>query len=254
MTALVLRQLSDSSRLLAWLALAVIVASAWMVLVFLVHGAAPGLYELICGRDGAGAAAMPALLAMWLAMAFAMMLPTAAPMIATYLDITEAAREKRMAVVSPVILAGGYMAVWIAFAIAAAALQAGLRSAEVDLAAPPVAAVLLIGAGAYQFSTLKHACLSKCRRPMPYFMANWSVKPWGVFGMGLRQGALCLGCCWALMLLALAAGFMNVAWMAAIGALMVLEKTLPAPKPLSQGVGYGLIAAGAAVLLANYGG
>jgi predicted metal-binding membrane protein len=133
-------------------------------------------------------------------------------------------------------------------------LQTALRSAEVAPAAPPLAAALLIGAGAYQFSTLKHACLSKCRRPLPYFMANWTVKSWGVFRMGLEQGALCLGCCWALMLLALAAGFMNVAWMAAIGVLMTLEKTLPAPKLLTQGLGFGLIAAGAAVLMANYGG
>lgn len=254
MTALVLRQLSDSSRLLAWLSLAVIVASAWMALVFLVHGAAPGLYGLICGRDGAGAAAMPALLAMWLAMAFAMMLPTAAPMLATYVDIAEAAREKRMAVVSPVILAGGYMAVWIAFAIAATGLQTSLRWVGADLAAPPVAAALLIVAGIYQFSPLKQACLTKCRHPMSYFMAHWAAQPWGVFRMGLTQGALCLGCCWALMLLALAAGFMNVAWMAAAGALMVLEKTLPAPRFLTHGLGFGLISAGAAVLVANYGG
>ncbi len=254
MTALVLRHLSDSSRLLVWLCLAAVIAAAWLVLALLVHGDAPGFYELLCGGDGAGAAAAPALFAMWLAMAFAMMLPSAAPTIATYLDIAEAAREKRMAVVSPLVLAGGYMTVWIVFAGTAATVQAAVRSAEIDLAAPPVAAVLLIGAGAYQFSSLKHACLSKCRRPLPYFMANWTVKPWGVFRMGLRQGALCLGCCWALMLLALAAGFMNVAWMAAIGALMVLEKTLPAFKLLTQGLGAGLIAAGAAVLMMNYGG
>jgi predicted metal-binding membrane protein len=144
--------------------------------------------------------------------------------------------------------------VWLAFAFAATALQAGLRWLGADLAAPPVAAALLAGAGAYQFSALKHACLAKCRRPLPYFMAHWTEKPWGVFCMGLRQGALCLGCCWALMLLALAAGFMNVAWMAAIGVLMALEKTLPAPKLLTQGLGFGLTAAAAAVLMSNYGG
>ncbi len=254
MTALLLRQVSDASRLLVWFCLAVIVAAAWAALVYLMHGGGPGLYELVCGADGAGVAAAPALFAMWLAMAFAMMLPTAAPMIATYLDIAGAARAKQMTIVSPLVLAGGYMAVWIAFAGAAAGLQAGLRSTGLDLAAPPVAAALLIAAGAYQFSTLKHACLTKCRRPMPFFLANWTARPWGVFRMGLAQGALCLGCCWALMLLGLAAGLMNVAWMAAAGALMVLEKTLPAPKFLTRGLGFGLIAAGAAVLMANYGG
>lgn len=254
MTALLLRQLSDASRLLVWLCLAAIMAVAWAALARLIHGGAPGLYDLICRADGAGAAAAPALLSMWLAMAFAMMLPAAAPMLSTYLDIAEAADAKGMAVVNPAVLTGGYIAVWIAFAIAATGLQTGLRSAGLDLAAPPVAAALLIAAGAYQFSTLKHACLTKCRQPMPYFMANWTVKPWGVFRMGLEQGALCLGCCWALMLLGLAAGFMNVAWMAAAGALMVIEKILPAPKFLTQGLGFGLIAAGAAVLMANYGG
>ncbi len=195
MTVLVLRQLSDATRLLVVLCLAAIVAAAWAALVFIIHGGGPELYELICGPDRAGAAMASALFAMWLAMAFAMMLPAAAPMLSIYLDIAEAAQAKQLTVVSPLVLAGGYMAVWIAFTVAAAGLQTSLRSAGIDLAAPPVAAALLIGAGAYQFSNLKHACLSKCRHPMPYFMSNWTVKLWGVFGMGLAQGALCLGCC-----------------------------------------------------------
>ena len=62
--------------------------------------------------------------------------------------------------------------------------------------------------------------------------------------MGLEQGALCLGCCWALMTLMFAAGAMNVAWMAGLATVMLLEKTLADPRPLSYGVGAGLVAAG----------
>ena len=79
-------------------------------------------------------------------------------------------------------------------------------------------------AGLYQFSALKQACLTLCQRPFPFFFANWTTKPRGVFRLGLRQGMYCLGCCWAMMLVMFAVGAMNVVWMAALGVLMTIEK------------------------------
>jgi predicted metal-binding membrane protein len=84
--------------------------------------------------------------------------------------------------------------------------------------------------------------------PMPYFLAHWTDRMAGVFRMGVEQGIACFGCCWALMLLGFVAGLMNIAWMGAIGALMVLEKSLPQPKALSYGLGLGLIGAGLGML------
>jgi predicted metal-binding membrane protein len=112
-----------------------------------------------------------------------------------------------------------------------------------------LAGALFIAAGLYQFTPLKHACLTKCRAPMPYFLSHWTERASGVFRMGVEQGLACLGCCWAVMLLAFIAGTMNLAWMTLVGVLMILEKTLPAPRPLVSGLGAGLAGAGIAMLV-----
>ena len=52
-------------------------------------------------------------------------------------------------------------------------------------------------------------------------MAHWDDGPWR---MGLRLGAVCLGCCWALMALAFAGGMANIGFMALGMALMTAEK------------------------------
>ena len=98
-------------------------------------------------------------------------------------------------------------------------------------------------AGLYQFSALKHACLAKCQRPFPFFFANWTTRPRGVFALGLRQGPYCLGCCWAMMLLMLAAGVMNIVWMAALGIVMAVEKMTTTAR-FSHAVGVAFVAIG----------
>jgi predicted metal-binding membrane protein len=244
MSTLLLRPFFDAPRAIAWLCLTVIPGAAWMLLIFRGGG---GAFASLCQPYGQAWALRDAGLAfvLWAAMALGMMLPNASPMISTYLDIAETARAKGMAVVPAVVLAAGYGAVWLGFAATATLLQFVIR-AWPPLTSEAAASVLLIGAGAYQFSTLKHACLSKCRSPMPYFMAHWTERVPGVLAIGLRQGLHCLGCCWALMLIAGIAGLMNPVWMAAAGLLMLLEKTLPQPTALVYGMGAGLLAAGLA--------
>ena len=85
--------------------------------------------------------------------------------------------------------------------------------------------------GAYQFSGLKEACLKKCRNPFTTLFANWSVKPSRIFALGLRQGAWCLGCCWALMLVMFAVGLMNVFWMALLAMFTVVVKQVTSRLP-----------------------
>jgi len=108
----------------------------------------------------------------------------------------------------------------------------------------------LILAGLYQFSELKHACLSRCRRPFAFFFAQWTDRAAGVFRLGLRQGIYCLGCCWALMALMLFVGAMNLAWMAGLAAIMAAEKVTRST-PLPRGIGIALIIAGAIFLVSN---
>jgi predicted metal-binding membrane protein len=194
-------------------------------------------------------------LSMWCAMALAMMLPSAGPMILTYAEIADTAARKRERVVSPLILAAGYLAIWLAFACAATVLQTGLVGfglADPAMArvAPLLSGTVFIGAGLYQFSALKHACVTACQRPFPFFFVNWTTRPSGVFRLGVRQGLHCLGCCWAMMLLMLAVGVMNVVWMALLGLVMAAEKTATSTR-LTKAVGGALLVIGAAFVIAS---
>ncbi|CTQ50830.1 DUF2182 domain-containing protein [Jannaschia donghaensis] len=150
--------------------------------------------------------------AMWLIMSAAMMLPTAIPAFATHDQIADSQGTGGGAW-----LVAGYVTVWIGFAGIAAAVQLGLGSTD----SVWLAAGLLLAAGAYQFSALKDACLSKCRQPLTFFMQHWDDGPWR---MGLRLGATCLGCCWALMALGLIGGAMSLGFMALATLMMTLEK------------------------------
>jgi predicted metal-binding membrane protein len=208
------------------------------------------------GGANTGAAGLAASLAMWSAMALAMMLPSASPMLLTYAEIADTAAGKGERVVSPLVIAAGYVAAWLAFALVATLAQWLLaRTALLDKAshavALPLAGVILIGAGFYQFSPLKQACLRLCRNPFSFFFTNWETTPRGVFRLGLRQGSYCIGCCWALMLVMFAVGLMNVLWMAALGIVMTIEKMTATPR-FSQGIGVALAAAGAAVMVSAF--
>ena len=107
----------------------------------------------------------------------------------------------------------------------------------------------LLGAGVYQFSALKHACLTQCQHPFPFFFANWPTTPRGVFRLGIKQGLYCLGCCWAMMLVMFSVGVMNVMWMAALGMVMTIEK-IGTGKRFTSAVGVGLIGIGIPFVLA----
>ena len=213
------------------------------------------LVEVLCrpsfGVQGASETAGQGalVLAMWIAMTLAMMLPTAAGMIVTYAQIADTAARKGELAVSPLVLTAGYVAVWLGFAVLATALQAALsRAALIDSAmasaSPLFSGAVFIGAGAYQFTALKHACVTRCQRPFPFFFANWSSEPRGIFRLGLQQGLYCLGCCWATMLAMFAVGVMNVVWMVALGLVMTLEKMMVTPR-FSHAVGVVFIAIGA---------
>lgn len=167
-------------------------------------------------------------LVMWAAMMPAMMLPAAAPMILFYGAIE---RRRRRAAPDRAVLvfASAYVLVWTGFSVAAALLQWLLH--RTALASPTTAAAnalfagaVLILAGLYQFTPLKRACLRHCRSPLEFISRHWAKGP---LAAGLRHGLYCLGCCWMLMALLFVGGSMNLAWVAAIAALILVEKLLP---------------------------
>ncbi len=102
--------------------------------------------------------------------------------------------------------------------------------------------VLLAVAGAYQFSPIKEARLSKCRMPLTFFMQHWEEGPWR---NGLRLGLVCLVCCWALMLLAFVGGVMNLAFMGVATVIMVYKKLLEIGRWVTRPLGFALLVASA---------
>jgi predicted metal-binding membrane protein len=196
---------------------------------------------------------------MWFVMMIAMMLPSAAPMMMIYARVY--AQGQRQGQISsggvPIaIFAAGYLLCWLAFAIAATALQFTFeRAGVVDgmwmwSISRYLTAGLLIAAGLYQFSGLKRACLNHCRSPASFLSQNWRPGRSGAFRLGLVHGAYCLGCCWVLMLLLFAGGVMNLIWIAGLSILVLIEKLGPFGARLTKPIGVLLIGAGIAVAAA----
>jgi predicted metal-binding membrane protein len=171
-------------------------------------------------------------LLMWAVMMVAMMVPTAAPMTLVYAAVARKAAAQHNPVPPTFIFVAGYIAMWSLFSVAATIAQ--WRLDRVALLSPMMVSnsvilggALLIGAGVYQLTPLKQACLRHCRAPAQFLSQNWHSGTTGAFRMGLKLGAYCLGCCWILMGLLFVGGVMNLLWIAAIAAFVLLEKTIP---------------------------
>jgi predicted metal-binding membrane protein len=238
-------------RAIALVGICTLTALGAAILGLLVTYNGPGNFaflKALCGANAvldANAIAFTLSFAAWASMALVMMLPGAAPMLLTYAEIAETAAAKGAATVSPLVLAAGYLAVWAAFALVASGaeiLLSRLITPGSEMAVIAISASLIL-AGLYQFSALKHACLTRCRRPFAFFFAQWTDRAAGVFRLGLRQGIYCLGCCWALMLLMIFVGAMNLVWMAGLAAIMAAEK-ITRSQMLPRAVGAALIVAG----------
>jgi predicted metal-binding membrane protein len=107
---------------------------------------------------------------------------------------------------------------------------------------------LLVAAGAYQFTGVKDACLRQCRSPLGFLLNEWRPGPGGAVVMGLRHGALCIGCCWALMALLFVLGVMNLWWIALVASVVLLEKIVPSDA-LTKALGGSLMVWGTVLVI-----
>jgi predicted metal-binding membrane protein len=113
--------------------------------------------------------------------------------------------------------------------------------------------IVLIAAGAYQWSPLKDVCLAQCQSPLSFLMRHGGFRrdaP-GCLVLGLRHGTYCVGCCWALMALLFIVGVMNVLWITLIALLVLAEKLTSIGRLIARVAGIGLIASGAWLLTAS---
>jgi predicted metal-binding membrane protein len=194
---------------------------------------------------------------MWWVMMIAMMTPSAAPTILLYAHATRHAQARGQfneGVVPTAAFAGGYLLVWLGVSLVAAAAQwgferSGLVSAMMMTStSAAMSAAILIAAGLYQLSPLKHACLAQCRGPALFLSRRWRPGAPGALRMGLEHGAFCVGCCWVLMALLFVGGIMNVLWIATLAVLVLLEKVATRGVWLSRAAGVVLLGWGAATL------
>ncbi|MGH6943289.1 MAG: DUF2182 domain-containing protein, partial [Geminicoccaceae bacterium] len=108
---------------------------------------------------------------------------------------------------------------------------------------------LLIVAGIYQLTPLKHACLRHCRGPFDFLVHHWRKGTRGALVMGVEHGAFCVGCYWFLMGLLFVGGVMNLLWVAGITIFVLLEKVAPHGQTIARASGAGMLAAGLLLLL-----
>lgn len=165
----------------------------------------------------------------WSIMIGAMMLPSSLPLFSLF-AVAAAKQPKPRLALSALIL--GYAVIWFAFGFAA--FTGDIVVHRVVDATPwllahtwIVAGGVLALAGIFQFTPLKDQCLRACRLPGMFLMHHYRRGTRAAFELGYRHGLFCVGCCWALMLVAFAAGFASLWWMAALTALMTYEKTAP---------------------------
>jgi predicted metal-binding membrane protein len=216
-----------------------------------------GIAGALCSAVPAGEAVVPAVLYVggWVLMLTAMMLPTTLPLLETYRRLTQR-RADRWQLLGLVV--AGYLSVWFGFGIAAHIADLALHealagSSWLTFNGWAIGAIVVALAGAFQFSALKYRCLEKCRTPYGFIAERWRGKAplREAFRIGFDNGAFCVGCCWALMLVMFVVGMGNVGWMLALGALMAIEKNLPWGKKLSAPLGVTLLAWAGAIVLAN---
>lgn len=179
---------------------------------------------------------------MWNMMMVGMMIPTASPMIVAFATANRRSRARGGPFVPTAFFVSGYLLVWAGYSAGATLAQWSLHSAslltpDVLRTTPLVGGVLLIVAGLFQWSSLKYNCLTQCRTPLSFLLNEWRQGKRGALHMGLKHGAYCVGCCWALMALMFVAGAMNLLWTAALAAYMLLEKVAPAGERIGRAAG-----------------
>jgi len=198
--------------------------------------------------------------AMWWLMMFAMMLPSASPMVLLHAAITRTGLARaddaganvpshRLRSATGAFIAG-YLVMWGAFSLVAVVAQWALERGELLSSlmmstSTFLGAGLLVAAGLWQLTPLKTACLRHCRSPISFLSTHWRPGVSGAFRMGIEHGVFCLGCCWFLMALLFYGGVMNLIWIIGVALFVLAEKMLPAGVAFGRVSGVLLIAWGA---------
>lgn len=194
--------------------------------------------------------------AMWFVMMVGMMTPSVAPAVLLFDRVNRRGHPATPHTRTACFVAG-YLAMWLGFSLLATVLQIELIAAgwidAMGVSTRPLGtAVILLAVGLYQWLPTKVTCLEHCRAPADFIVAAHRPGARGAFAMGLHHGLYCLGCCWLLMGLLFVGGVMNLAWVAAIAALVMVEKMLPQGQFARRAIGAVAIVAAIGVLATQH--
>jgi len=230
-------------------ALIAVAATAWLLVLragssmsMMGPGASPSVAE--------GAA----FTAQWGVMMAAMMLPSAAPMILLYRTVSKRLSAERNPSIPVALFAAVYLFLWLLLGapvygayVAVSSLAARWR--PFDAAMPYAVAAVLVAGGVYQLTEAKRVCLRHCEAPLGFLMRRWRSGYAATLRLAVEHATYCIGCCWALMVILVAAGAMSISWVLAIAIVVFAEKVLPRGWRTARLVGVSLIALGLAVAL-----
>lgn len=239
--------LLQREQLLAFYCLAVVILISWAYMLHMAWGMSGAGTEITLAclmRWGPGDISYSFI--MWATMMVAMMFPSATPMILMFTIVNQQQGETQRPLIPTGLFVLGYFLVWTAYSALAAMAQWGLHvtallSHNLVITSPLLGGVLLVAAGIFQWTPFRDACMSKCRSPLGFLMAEWREGRPGALIMGLKHGLNCVGCCWLLMLLSFVLGIMNMVWMAIVTIFMLVEKAYPGSQWVSRTTGLILV-------------
>src|SRR5436190_5350201 len=182
----------------------------------------------------------------WIVMMAAMMLPSSAPLFLLYrLSAGDGSRSE----LRTLALVAGYLLVWAFVGVIVLIAQRILDAAFDPGSRPLGVAAVFVAAGTYQFTPLKATCLRACQTPADFLVRDWRGGRLGALRLGVDHGLYCLGCCWALMTVLVAAGGMGLAPVALIALIVLVEKLVPRAIWFSRAVGVAFVLGALAVTL-----
>jgi predicted metal-binding membrane protein len=245
-------------RLIISIALVLVTALAWAYLIRLDHEMSASMeHDTMMADMGMSidrhwtVADVFFTFAMWAVMMVGMMAGAAAPVLLLF-GAMRRARGERGVSLDVLTFGSGYLLVWVGFSACAALAQwalheAAMLSPAMAASSPQLSGAILVAAGAYQLTPAKSACLTHCRSPLGFLMTHWRDGTIGALRLGSRHGVLCLGCCWALMCVLFVVGVMNLVWVAALTAFVLIEKTGPFGAVLARVAGAAMVGIGGLV-------
>ena len=192
-------------------------------------------------------AAAASFLGMWFAMMVAMMMPSLLPMLWRYRQAVGSAGEMRLGWLT-MLVGAGYFFVWTIFGMAAYPLGVALATVEMHLpalarAAPTAVGVVVLIAGALQFTPWKSHHLACCREA-PGRCDRLQADASTAWRHGLRLGLHCGYCCAGLIAVLLVIGVMDLRAMAIVTAAITVERLAPSGQRVARAIGAVVVAAG----------